>query len=487
MLSPNHKALDGRGFSLSSLVNYFRNVVSRSQSAHTFSYHRAFSPILFNSLYIFTLFLLPTQLGRHFWPPFAMVGGLRIDYLSPTVYLTDVFLFLLFCIAAIQFISKKNKQQIFTKTFSFFSYHPFLTVGVLSLLVGMMLSHRPILSVFSVIRIGEIAFFAWCTMRFLQKSVKAKNIIVGVFSVTLIFESLLGVAQFFAQRSFGGAFYWLGERSFSIQTPGIANASLNGMLVLRPYGTFSHPNVLAGFLLLGIVVVGGHFFIKKTYGSSRFFLLLALCLSSLCLLLTLSRITIILFFLLLFVFAWFWLVKKHHLKNKKSLHISIIAIATMVLFLMPLLLQRFSPDDFFGESYEQRKMLVLLALKMIQDHPLFGVGSNQFIVVLPAYLSSVSFPLFQPVHNVFFLLSSETGLLGLMGFLELFLIVLLRIKSQQSRIPLVLLFCLLLLGMSDHYFFTQQQGRLLMGFVFGLVLTRNIRLPLEKKYPKKLI
>ena len=41
-------------------------------------------------LFFLLLLLLPVQLGRHFWPEFALVFGIRIDYLSPTIYLTDL-------------------------------------------------------------------------------------------------------------------------------------------------------------------------------------------------------------------------------------------------------------------------------------------------------------------------------------------------------------------------------------------------------------
>jgi hypothetical protein len=36
------------------------------------------------------IFLLPTQLGRHFWFDWTSVWGIRVDYFSPTVYLMDV-------------------------------------------------------------------------------------------------------------------------------------------------------------------------------------------------------------------------------------------------------------------------------------------------------------------------------------------------------------------------------------------------------------
>ena len=45
---------------------------------------------LFFFLFYLLLLLLPTQLGKHFWPTFSYVLGTRVDYLSPTLYLTDI-------------------------------------------------------------------------------------------------------------------------------------------------------------------------------------------------------------------------------------------------------------------------------------------------------------------------------------------------------------------------------------------------------------
>ena len=40
-------------------------------------------------LFLF-VFLLPTQFGKHFFLPFSYISGVRIDYLAPTVYVTDI-------------------------------------------------------------------------------------------------------------------------------------------------------------------------------------------------------------------------------------------------------------------------------------------------------------------------------------------------------------------------------------------------------------
>ncbi len=47
-------------------------------------------------LIVFALvFLLPTQLAYHFWPQSSYIYGLRVDYLAPAIYLTDVLILFL--------------------------------------------------------------------------------------------------------------------------------------------------------------------------------------------------------------------------------------------------------------------------------------------------------------------------------------------------------------------------------------------------------
>ena len=36
------------------------------------------------------VFLIPTQLALHFWLPGSFVFGIRVDYLAPSIYLTDI-------------------------------------------------------------------------------------------------------------------------------------------------------------------------------------------------------------------------------------------------------------------------------------------------------------------------------------------------------------------------------------------------------------
>ena len=45
-------------------------------------------------LFFLFLLFLPTQLGKHFFLDFSYLSGVRVDYLAPTIYLTDTIIFL---------------------------------------------------------------------------------------------------------------------------------------------------------------------------------------------------------------------------------------------------------------------------------------------------------------------------------------------------------------------------------------------------------
>src|SRR3982751_4486804 len=50
-------------------------------------------------LFSLLLILLPTQLGKHFWPFFSYIYSLKIDYLAVTVYFWDFLVYLLWIVS----------------------------------------------------------------------------------------------------------------------------------------------------------------------------------------------------------------------------------------------------------------------------------------------------------------------------------------------------------------------------------------------------
>jgi O-antigen ligase len=88
-------------------------------------------------------------------------------------------------------------------------------------------------------------------------------------------------------------------------------------------------------------------------------------------------------------------------------------------------------EEFWWEM-EARMQLNGYALRMIGDAPLFGVGLNNFEAALERYDTSDIVYRNNPVHNLFLLVWTETGLLGLGGLLAAFGLVAARAR-QASR------------------------------------------------------
>ena len=181
-------------------------------------------------LYIF-IALLPVQLGTFFFFRFSYISGVKIDYLAPALYLTDICAVLLIICNA-RYVYKKLHKHI-------------ILILLLFLINALFASHTAI-GMYHFAKILEIA-----GLFIVIKNIHLdyKKLIIILLVSTLV-EFLLCIGQMLSASSLQGIFYYLGERSFNLSTPGIAKVSLHGKEILRPYGTFSHPNSLAGFYLL---------------------------------------------------------------------------------------------------------------------------------------------------------------------------------------------------------------------------------------------
>ena len=362
-------------------------------------------------LIIFLVLLLPSQLGFHFWPEWSLVNGIKIDYLSPTIYLTDLLFLGLLLISVIKFYK-----------------HRFLKYLVLIFLGLFFFSGKgDIASIYWSLRYLQIPTLAWIVY-VNSKNVDLDSGIKKYLTFPLIFTLILEIWQFVVKRSTG--WWWIfGERSFSLATPNIAVIDLFGQRFLRPYATFSHPNALAGWLLLASFI----FWENKP---KRFLAIGGI-------LLTFSRNAILAIVIGTIVHSAF---------ASRTLAQSVIA--------------------FSESSFNERTILNQAALKVFWGSPIVGVGPGKFLTILPGYFPSGFWKL-QPPHNIVYLILAETGIFGfsvlLIGMLNLYPL----IKNAPVFFPgLIAVFSTSLL---DHYWLTSQQNRILLGIFLGLGLIGNLR------------
>lgn len=350
----------------------------------------------------FLSFLLPTQLGLHINSLSSSVYGFRIDYLIPTLYLTDI--------VALLIILLGFKYLKINKSFKLYalSYMVFVIINIL-------ISTYQISSVYKWLKVTEMIFLG--IIIYNTKKIDIFKNFVQPLSYSIFIACILGIWQFLIKGSVGGLFYWLGERNFLFSNPDVAP---------YPYSFFSHPNSFAGFLLVfGIFLLQ----YKSKFKPKYFWTLSILVIVNL--ILTNSLNVYITIFLLLI------------LKFKKTSVFNFVII------------------DFSGRFVKHRIELIEASWQMIKSHFWFGVGLNNFIPNLVKVSNTfVNSWELQPVHNIFLLVFSEVGIIGL----YVLCLMLYGILTAYN-LPLM---AILITGLSDHYWLTLQQNMLLFVFVFAL-------------------
>lgn len=403
--------------------------------------------------FFLTVLFLPTQLGKHFWPDFSFIYSLRIDYLSPTIYFWDLLVLALTIIWLSQllinkFIHPKNKQIKVNHKFLFLLLFFFLTQSM-----SILNASNP---GGSIVRLKEYLFPALFAFYLASQSFsKIKNLFFSGLIISIILTCILALSQFLLGRSVG--LWILGERDFYVSTPLIARFNFYDQVFLRPYATFSHPNMLAAFLLLTLPIA--------IFGISRRFTRNKLVLGFLTfstIFITFSRAGLVLMIIQsAILFRRFW----------KLLLILGVVIA-------PLIFVRLASIYTFDTlAVLRREQLSNYALKTFIENPLAGIGLNNFINVLASDEVLVGTSRFlQPVHNIFLLILSETGILGMLGVLAIFSYAVWSnfwSKNKFSKVILGNLFMLIFLGLFDHYFLTLPQGQRLFFMLLGLSFRRN--------------
>lgn len=380
------------------------------------------------------LFFLPTQLGLHFWPDSAYILGIRSDYLSPTVYLTDV---LIVTLLTVYFYETGIYKKILAT-------QKWLVVLVLYLFItSLFVAVNQVAAIYKTIKVIEMFLLAYYVYKN-KASLTNSRTFYYVFSVSLLYSSLIGVLQFALQHSIGGILWILGERSFLPSTPGIANETILNSTYLRSYSIFSHPNSFAGYLAVGLWILSSQ---------KGFYYLFVKIICLFAIVLSFSHVI----WLAIVISTVFFLITN----NVKSVYLLAFFIfgivANVCLFYI----------DTSNLGVQRRNALFDASLEIIFANPLLGVGLNNYLVHLPGYLSTNGITWFiQPVHNIFLLVLSEIGLVGLV------LIILMFRKYYLERNDLVVALLIIVISSSfDHYWFTLQQNQLLLSILLGLGLS----------------
>ncbi len=456
-------------------------------------------------LYYLLLFFLPTQLGLHTWPAWSYVLGRRIDYLSPTIYLTDVLIFfmLLFwffesykrvrnyiiCLSA-RLDSPRGvsgsaeragkagivgkKKRLFPVVFSTIRHTKTITVFFLFVFVNTWVARNQPVAVYGWIKVVEFFLFFYYIKKTAPPFINSSL----VFLLSMTYTSAIAIVQFAFQHSIGGIFWFLGERTFDVYTPGIARFDWCGLFVslcrpvLRPYATFPHPNVLAGFI---VVLLPAFIYLMKKKTKelpilpermSSFVIPAIIFISIVTLVLTFSRSALLVGFIM---FCFYLFLDK---ENKRKTNAVLVLVILCISIAFHVIGKQLSLTS---ESVTVRQDLNTNALALWKTSPLFGIGLKNAIVSLPSVMHTKHVYFLQPTHNIYLLALAETGVAGATFFLWIILKTFGRLRDQTNQkshtvvlIKTLSFISLLLLGVVDHYPLTIQQGQLLFAYIIGM-------------------
>jgi putative inorganic carbon (hco3(-)) transporter len=238
----------------------------------------------------------------------------------------------------------------------------------------------------------------------------------------------------------------------------------------RPGGTFTSPNVAGSYLGIMLSMITGLLLLTQPRPLYKGLLLLSFGLGVVALLMTYSRegwLALLCSALLLCFVSWRWLRSR-----RKFIILGAALLVVSLLFDNAVSRRLFQSDEGAAAS---RIALNKLAIRMIEEHPIVGVGANNFTMNVREYASQEFIgEWLYAVHNKYLLIWAEAGLGGLLAYIW-FLSASLRSgwHCWRARNPLysplsLALFCSIF-ALATCNMFQADRGRPLMQLLVVLV------------------
>jgi len=372
-------------------------------------------------------------------------------YGSYGLYLTDLPVFLLLITGAISAWRHRQEPQLKIEPAPKLVALALILIPALALVTAPW-AINPQLALYTAIRwtLAVGVFVVW------QNKAFNTDRLIKVFLIGLAVQAVIGIGQVVIKSPLGLP----GEMALSIDRPRAAVLWLEGTAWLRAYGLTFHPNVLGGFLAVGLIL--GLPQAHTWMGRILWWLMAA------GLVVSFSRSAWLACGLVLIPLA-IWLYEKHP-ELRKSLFITFGVTVGVGLISGGILLAPFlSRLDVFSSRSEYASLsgrgeLMVLAVQTVRQYPLTGIGAGNFpILVLNAGIHDTA----HSVHHVALLLASEIGTTGALLWYWLWLTPVLTLGRMLRGIDhrlMVLAAAWLGLGfisLWDSYPWSLEAGRLL--------------------------
>jgi hypothetical protein len=386
---------------------------------------------------------------------FYPINGQFNEYTGIYLYLSDIFLILTLLSWGYTLLCNNN-NYLSTITIRLKLFHvehstrtalivlPFILV--IWAFSSTIWSDNKTLSLFRSIKILEFyGLYVYLIYKIVPRGTIFRSIL-RLISILGLFQAIIGIWQFIIQHSVG--LFWLKESLISADIPGVAKLVFGGQKIIRAYGLFPHPNILGGFLLFSLTA--GYVYIKmfhveqmggKNVPRGTFVKLLPLIviIQSVALLMTFSKSAITALALSLVYMAYKIVPRgtKLLIGLKKMFHVEhftrkLLLICGIILVLGII----FRPDtnSLLFKSLNERIFYLNVSRGTILAGPILGAGNGQSVLISGNFVprgTIIEDWQYQPVHNIFLLIWSELGLIGLL----MFLLILWKLFHVEQSMP----------------------------------------------------
>lgn len=299
--------------------------------------------------------------------------------------------------------------------------------------------------------------------------------VIYAFLASIFLQSSLGVYQFLSQSAPVSKYLGLAAHNPEIAGTSVIETATGRWL--RVYGGMDHPNVFGGVLAISLILAAYLLAKKKIIRTKQeivesIFLFIFYFVALLALFFTFSRTAWIAYAIGLMILLASFLLRKDRWAIGRCL--ALIYFSGIMIFIIaypyrPLLQARVQGDTRLEQrSIDERRQYFSESKEIIMEHSLMGVGVGNY----PQYIRLADNNQkagwdYQPVHNVFLLLWSESGIFALLSFL-LLLAAMVK-KNRRAVFSVAILAALVIIMVFDHWLLSLPFGILFLFLALGLI------------------
>lgn len=407
----------------------------------------------------------------------SVAGGAFNEFLDLSIYIGDILI-----LSSILLLLKHKdiNKSILDWIEKFHVEHVALFFLLCYIAVSLFFADSRLLvvdSTFSVLRILAIAIIFFYTLNEVDSNGQRSTwnnvrLTILILILGVLFQSIIALGQFSTNSSVG--LKLVGEPILSTMMPGVAEVDILGEKQLRAYGTFLHPNVLGGFLVIMLLIIYAYFRLFhveqnkdriKRFHVEHYLLLLTTFCALFALAFTFSKSAI-------FVLMVSIVIVLFHVERRgqciRKFHVEHIVFIFYLITSITILVIQGNNGNLIKSIYE-RLDIYQVTTQASQNNEFMGLGLGNSTLALHNLESLEAWQL-QPIHNIYLILLTELGYIG-GGILIVCLVALLKHVPRGTNILYYLpLMGVIIIGLFDHYPLTLFVGNVLFGLALGWLL-----------------